>query len=143
MKIEEMPTTEQGVFDHVVEHLRKQNAKSSTPATRGGGTIERCLYRSPDGLMCAAGCLIPDELYSVAFEDTTIEDLFCSNFQRVPEEQVLDAESKASRLSQVYKPHLQLITRLQELHDDAPVSSWEDHFARIADKYELEYVGPK
>lgn len=27
-----------------------------------------CLYRGPDGLMCAAGCLIEDEYYSPKFE---------------------------------------------------------------------------
>lgn len=55
--------TEQQVFDQVATHLKKQNARSVRP---GSNT---CVYRSPTGLMCAAGCLIAESEYSSEFDN--------------------------------------------------------------------------
>lgn len=54
----------QETFDRVAKHLLKQNKKSVN------GT--QCMYRSSDGLQCALGCLIPDELYVPSLEGTTL-----------------------------------------------------------------------
>ena len=43
----------QEVFDKVAIHLLTQNAK----ALNSGGL---CVYKTPNGLRCAVGCLIPD-----------------------------------------------------------------------------------
>lgn len=53
--------TEQQIFDQVARHLLKQGkqAKNSDGA---------CKYRTTDGLMCAAGCLIAEDEYSPDFE---------------------------------------------------------------------------
>lgn len=54
----------QEVFDKAACHLLAQNQKSvSTP-----GTTIPCLYRGPNGLMCAAGPFIPDEMYQEDME---------------------------------------------------------------------------
>ena len=47
--------TAQQVFDQVKTHMMAQYAKSV------GQNSDVCLYRGPDGLKCAAGCLISDE----------------------------------------------------------------------------------
>jgi hypothetical protein len=52
--------TKQEAFDKVVKHLLKQGE----PAFDG----DICCYRTDDGKKCAAGCLIPDELYDPAWE---------------------------------------------------------------------------
>ena len=44
----------QQIFDTVVRHLHQQGG----PALEDG----RCQYRTADGLKCAVGCLIPDEI---------------------------------------------------------------------------------
>ena len=48
--------TPQEAFTKMVNHLTKQQGRSF----RSDGL---CMYRSHDGLMCAVGCLIPDEQY--------------------------------------------------------------------------------
>jgi hypothetical protein len=53
--------TKQEIFDTVALHLIKQGKKSVND-------IGRCLYRSPEGLKCAIGCLIPDEVYQRSME---------------------------------------------------------------------------
>jgi hypothetical protein len=57
--------TDQQTFDFVVTHLRKQNQPAVDPI---GGN---CMYRY-ESLSCAAGCLIPDELYTPDLEGTNV-----------------------------------------------------------------------
>jgi hypothetical protein len=51
----------QEIFDYVVAHFIKQGHRSIEP---GSG----CLYRAPNGDMCAIGCLIKDEAYGPELE---------------------------------------------------------------------------
>lgn len=58
----------QEAFDKVVAHLVEQKVPSSvTFHMTGPSEIDQpkaqCLYRGPNGLKCAIGCLIPDEMY--------------------------------------------------------------------------------
>lgn len=48
--------------DKVEQHLIQQKARSVDVDN------SVCMYRGPNGLMCAAGCLIPDELYTHTLE---------------------------------------------------------------------------
>lgn len=64
-----MSMTEQEVFDTVKKHLLTQNKK----AKNGSGAI--CLYRTPNGLKCAIGCMIPDDKYVSRMEDTSVHIL--------------------------------------------------------------------
>lgn len=50
----------------VEQHLIKQKARS----VHEDGSA--CMYRGADGRMCAAGCLIPDELYTPNLERRAI-----------------------------------------------------------------------
>ncbi len=136
MKVEEMPTTAQGIFDHVVNHLRDQNEKSVLNKSRYG---QICAYRSPEGLMCAAGCLIPDELYAPVFENTSIGRLFKAMLYRVSDEEITAVQDKISKLSETYAQHGVLISALQKVHDDVVVPEWEQHFLRISEEYGLRY----
>ena len=52
--------TDQELFDRVVTHLAKQGRRAMARVA--------CLYRTPDGLKCAIGCLIPDEKYRAEME---------------------------------------------------------------------------
>lgn len=51
----------QEAFDKVVAHLKTQKKRSTESLSLKAG--DKCLYRGPNGLKCAIGCLIPDELY--------------------------------------------------------------------------------
>ena len=86
----------QEVFDIVVNHLFTQGR----PAYDG---VQGCMYRAPDGLRCAVGVLIPDDLYDKVFEgsqsDFVIQELF--------DEDLAD-----------WRKHKDLLRRLQGIHDN-------------------------
>lgn len=97
--------TAQQVFDQVARHLLAQGKRS-----RGSG--DSCLYRGPDGLKCAAGCLIDDLEYLDVFEDYAWDQLVDAN--RVP------------------KAHENLIALLQALHDCEEPESWPEALRGLA-----------
>lgn len=70
--LHKLPSSQE-IFDLVVEHLFTQG-RPAYDGNRG------CMYRTYDGLRCAVGVLIPDDLYDPAFEmskaDTIIQELF-------------------------------------------------------------------
>lgn len=77
------------VIDYVESFLLKQGEPSYCP-------MLGCRYRSSKGLKCAAGCLIPDDLYDSSMEGETWS----------PEDFHLSLE------------HDLLILRMQAIHDD-------------------------
>lgn len=54
--------TRQKMFNIAGLHLLKQGKRSENE----GASL--CMYRGPEGTMCAVGCLIPDELYDQKME---------------------------------------------------------------------------
>lgn len=61
---------QQEIFDKVATHLITQGKQSLCywRQTEWSQPDLGCAYRGDDGTMCAAGCLIPDDEYSRAFE---------------------------------------------------------------------------
>jgi hypothetical protein len=99
------PVEAQELYDYIVEAVVKQGRPSV-------GDNDRCLYRGPDGLKCAAGHVIPDSMYSpVAMENTGVYRL--------------DTQGE---LPKSLIPHVTLISYLQDAHDEA--SNYAD-FLRI------------
>jgi hypothetical protein len=58
------PKTKQELFDFVLAAIRKQGRPSMNGA--------HCMYRAADGARCAAGHLIPDDLYDPEMEGKPI-----------------------------------------------------------------------
>lgn len=110
--------TEQQIFDQVVAHLRKQNERSMEDIVHG----HTCVYRSPYGLKCAAGCLIADEEYTPSMEGNTWD--------------LLASKGYVSRDNQHF------ILELQRIHDGTEPPFWEDKFKELAHEYNLEYTPP-
>lgn len=110
--------TSQQLFDSSVNHLRKQAKKAQISY----GT--RCVYRGPNGLMCAVGCLIPDNLYSPDFENKTVRTLFndCSCIR------YYFGENNEN-----------LLDKLQEIHDICKVQNWEEEWENLANNFGLKY----
>ena len=52
----------QAIANTVFAHLRKQGRRAVDKVR------DVCVYRTADGLKCAVGCLIPDELYDKGIE---------------------------------------------------------------------------
>jgi hypothetical protein len=106
--------TNQQIFNRVAKHLLEQNEKSFDPET------DSCVYRSPDGLMCAAGCLIPPHVL-------VPENVY---FEQLP--------SAVHEESGVAQQSLDLVGRLQNVHDEWPVNKWRIGLAEVADDFGLK-----
>lgn len=104
--------TNQEAFDVMVRHLRKQGRKSEHP------TEDRCLYRGPDGLMCAVGALIPDDQYRPEWDEKGVlaNELPCKALRRVDKD---------------------LLRKMQYIHDFTAVEHWEQRFADCAERFNL------
>lgn len=87
--------TAQQVFEKVGRHLLDQGRPSVVRTS--DGHHDMCRYRTPDGLECAAGCLIPEEEYTVSLETKGWHTM--------------------SELSRVPAKHVDLIGELQMVHD--------------------------
>lgn len=90
----------QEVLNRVTKHLFDQGIASVGSVEDQG---EICVYRSPNGLTCAVGCLIPDDAYTQNMENKNVFDLVYSFDKKLPEH---------IRQNQV------LLKNLQEVHDE-------------------------
>jgi hypothetical protein len=98
--------TPQEVFNTVATHLfnqGKQAGEYREEEIRDGEYAPsfKCLYRGPEGTKCAAGFLIPDELYNPAMENRSIYD-------------VIEAYPK---LAELLEGNRGLLVELQNIHD--------------------------
>lgn len=82
--------TRQEVFDAAVGGVLAQGRPSISEDGK------QCLYRGPDGAKCAAGHLIPDELYRPSFETQSIDVIAA---------EALPFETSASFLMQLQAAH--------------------------------------
>lgn len=110
--------TDQEVFDQVKTHLLSQNVKSISMKLDRDDVVS-CMYRTKDGLKCAAGCLIGDDEYDPAFEGLGWSYLV--RHDSVPHE------------------HYNLINDLQALHDCKEPKDWESELKAVANRYGLDF----
>lgn len=107
----------QETFDKVVRHLLTQKEVSR----RGEGG---CAYRGEDGLMCAVGCLIPDE-----------------NYSDVLERRAADHKAVLGALSVQHRPSTTeealLLVHLQWCHDESLPDGWPQGLAKVAAHFDL------
>lgn len=114
--------TEQEVFDQIAKHLLTQMKKSQEIYSKEyDGPEPNCLYRSPDGLKCAAGCLIGDDEYFPEFEYRTWEHLCKCEHEQFP------------------LIHMELISELQDIHDDFEVIDWKGKLIELTNKFDLNW----
>lgn len=99
--------TEQEIFDTVARHLLTQGKKSI--GVEGG-----CAYRGKEGCKCAAGCLIPDDLYDPRFENLAWGT------------GVAQAASPLAKFLDLCATigHTDLVRNLQIMHDNLPPCDW-------------------
>jgi hypothetical protein len=125
-----MPTLQE-TYNIITNGLRKQDCKSVDENNN-------CMYRGLNTTKCAAGQVIPDEKYNVFFEGCSLVN---PNLNMNPE-----MREKAQQLYNIIVKEgghdFELVRALQRVHDSYPVSSWELHFQKIAERFELKYVCP-
>jgi hypothetical protein len=101
--------TAREVFDYISRHLLTQNEKAVAPCSH------RCVYRTSDGLRCAAGCLIAPSEYKKDFEEKNWV-LLVSRWQ-------------------FPTAHMGLITALQGLHDTWRPDQWPEKLAGVEKRF--------
>lgn len=90
----------QAIFNAVATHLFRQGKPAYSFDEHA------CMYRTPDGLKCAVGCLIPDELYTPLMEFQAAGNL------------ITYASVRGYQLPEFIEANARLLRELQEVHDD-------------------------
>lgn len=119
----------QEVFDRVATHMLLQKKKSvSEEMIRDKWGHQKlassCMYRGDDGLKCAVGCLIKDELYNECIEHQGVDDA-----------DVIDALTESGIVCSDYM--LKLLVTLQGIHDDSDPKHWENALGEVAEGWGL------
>lgn len=110
--------TTREILERVRNHLLTQNKKS----VEHNDPLE-CRYRTKDGLSCAVGCLIKNEFYSPSLEGKGI-----GNFAVV-----LTVE--CSLETKLTEEQLNILWKLQRLHDSADVECWKSELDEIEKEF--------
>jgi hypothetical protein len=109
-----LTATRQEIFSRVERHLLTQRQKSRD-------TLGNCVYRTQDDegnlLMCAAGCLIPENKYHAGIEHK--------------------GWSLAAHRLGLNSPHDGMIKELQRLHDHVLPDLWEEELLLFAERHHL------
>lgn len=132
-----MTYTDQQMFDMALEGVRGQDYEQSVIINKHGERI--CTYRGANGLKCAVGHMIPDELYDPKMD--------CS----AETASGISVEILVLRFPKVgdLLPNSNLLGRLQEVHDRMDrlpgkhAETFEADMAQIAKKYKLTYTPPE
>lgn len=105
--------SEQDVFDTIAEHLLRQGKRSL------GRVRSTCQYHNADGLKCAAGCLVPDDVYDFTWEGMTWNELVATG--------------------EVVDRYADIIQQLQYVHDSEEGEQyWPNKLRIIAEGYKLD-----
>jgi hypothetical protein len=129
--------TKQEVFDRVVTHLLTQNKRSAS-------SYGSCLYKGPEGLRCAVGCLFPD-----SYDTSKIEGSGCVSRDVVSpliELGVLTKEDYDCYVAADDDWKLtttNLLKKLQFIHDNEFTSNWRSELENTAKAHNLTFNPPK
>lgn len=129
----------QDIFDYICGFLRTQGEKAGV-SREGTSTVDvfECRYRyeSPRTgkiLRCAAGCCLPEDRYSPLMENIGVDGevvgkrFFGDKFYNQDDD---------------LKQKLNLLLRMQAIHDLQEIADWESCFQKAAEHFNLEYKGP-
>lgn len=118
--------TNREIFDKVSAHLLTQGQQSRTESRD-----DMCMYRTPEGLSCAVGCLIPAGCYLPEFDNA-------------PNTAVVRMSQYPAFVSALAKGGVDLrdpsvkalLSDLQAVHDNVNVSRWPAKLAHLLTTHE-------
>jgi hypothetical protein len=122
----------QEIYDNVKSHLLAQGCRASKDGI--------CRYRTPEGLKCAAGCLIPDSLYRESMEGYGIGVLLFPENDYCPGDYVKwdkIALREALGISLSDSKEMSLLRLLQKVHDNEKPEYWAEELAGVAKRFGL------
>lgn len=112
--------SKQETFDRVVGFLVKQGKKSYNPESAPASPT--CMYRSPTGMKCAVGVLIPDKKYKPEIEGKYV-----------------GAKEVLELVPQRHARNRSLLIDLQDAHDKCPRVAFVRGFKSRAKKVAKEH----
>lgn len=122
----------QEIFDKVYRHLLVQGVRAEDD--------NGCRYRIGK-LMCAIGCLIPDELYDEKIEEAAADRFVADNDLG---SSVSNSAAEKYRLCRkigkkigLYPSQRSLLVALQTVHDEHEPSGWEVALRHVANNHGL------
>ncbi len=125
----------QEIFDRVATHLLTQGGKSWLVRYSSGGG--ECAYRGEKGLKCAAGILIPDELYTADMEGVAIPPTGCMPAS----DTLLGGRTRtvmdALKAGGVEEAEWSFVRALQQLHDGKDPWLWQHSLRNLAIEFGL------
>ena len=116
--------TQQQALDKSAAHLLRQGERADMRGDGAAGELA-CVYRAPDGRMCAIGCLIPDHNYHPEMENKDIRTLFDTFW-----EDMLDAG--------LDDEHMTFYSDLQLVHDTYEPAQWVGALDKLAHEFGLQ-----
>lgn len=135
--------TLQEVFDRVVKHLLTQNKVSFASKNGDSKNGDICAYRGAGGLMCAVGCLIPDNLYKPEMDhpDTVVHMGYISStdIMGIVEHFGLNELFDFTVTDCSADQFIMHLATLQHIHDKTPTKMWEFELKEFAKKNNLEF----
>jgi hypothetical protein len=120
-----MYKSKQEIFDKVVNHLK----------TQGGKAVDiegNCLYRDPAGRSCAAGCLIPDDIYEQEIGSAHNSLGFAGLVSLSP-----PVKSLFETVQEGAANAVELVRSLQLVHDGEKVTDWKSRLSVLAARHGL------
>lgn len=141
--------TNQQAFDAALFGIRKQGYVRSVRSVNDRTRV--CMYRHPgdSSIRCAAGHIIPDDVYDPKMENATIRQIFNDN---LCEDAELDATPRNLPITGWLRRQVEggldirLLMALQSAHDETlnlticPIAAFEKRMERIARGYGLHYT---
>ena len=122
--------TKQEIYTKARKHLLAQGRRCmAVCADDNEGTY--CAYRNPEGLSCAIGCLIPDNLYS-----DVIEGCGVGSHAREKKTAILVIFNQ-SGLTMGSPSIVGFLECLQAIHDEVPPDGWERRLDMLAQEHGL------
>lgn len=113
----------QKIFDRIATHLLTQGRKSLKVLRDDPDPI--CLYRGPDGMSCAVGCLITDDNYTPELED-----------RRVNNSLIIEALEQSLNVH-LMQSDIAFLEELQYIHDNDKADAWPSRLRSLADSLGL------
>lgn len=114
--------SKQEIFDYVVNHLYTQGKPAKD-------FIGNCVYRNKQGLMCAVGCLIPDDVYVKEMEGESVGTI----------SEIFDLPAE------IYE-YKEMLRNLQGVHDGWTQQGFEplvDYLVRVAEIEGIVFNDPR
>lgn len=100
-----------------------------------------CSYRGINGLSCAIGCLIPDDLYTYEMENKTFKEIY-DEFPKIRHilEPLLNIQIETIYYGKITCTQ-SLGEELQFLHDIIDFEGWEEAFDEVEMKIKKIFIG--